>query len=308
MQQKTVYKWIHRFEDTNTIDSPKKSGRPRCTTADQDAIVINHIRENPFSNCVVAANLVEMKRSTARRRIKESTDLKCYRAANTIKLTDDHRARRMLFCQQMLNDRDNEIINFENIVFTDEKTFCTDVNHAKLVYRPPNSRNAPPYISTHGLSGRISGGYWGWISVHGPGELVRIGARFNSHLYREILEDVAIPTIDLIFDGHAQVHYMHDNSRIHRAKIIEELLPTFQFRSILDWPANSPDLNPIERVWAETSRDWQSIEPRNVETLDAAVMRRWDELRANPGYFQNLYDGLANRFQYVIDHNGHFNP
>lgn len=86
--------------------------------------------------------------------------------------------------------------DWSNVIFSDEKTYQTD-RHQKLhVYRPKNTRYDPRYIKDCQRSGRISAGYWGWISREGPGELVAIGGRLNSAGYVEIL-NVLKPTVDL---------------------------------------------------------------------------------------------------------------
>lgn len=112
-----------------------------------------------------------------------------------------------------------------------------------------------------------------------------------------------------MFGGHAEVTYMHDNSPIHKSNLMKDYLNTVGFSSILNWPAMSPDLNPIERVWAIVTRDWPNIQgQRTRRALDDQVMNKWDELRDNLVYFENLYDGLEDRFQFVINHEGHFHP
>ena len=41
---------------------------------------------------------------------------------------------------------------------------------------------------------------------------------------------------------------MHDNAPIHGAGVVQEALEEVAFE-VLDWPAYSPDLNPIENLW-----------------------------------------------------------
>ncbi|KAJ6645858.1 Transposable element Tc3 transposase [Pseudolycoriella hygida] len=144
------------------------------------------------------------------------------------------------------------------------------------------------YIHERQRSGRISAGYWGWISKDGPGELISVGGR----LYSEN------------FGGFKDMVFMQDNYSIHNAQICMKWFSKHPDLVRLEAPVNSPDLNPIENVWGEMVRDWVAIYPRNIDNLNAVVMRIWKELREKPDYFQSLYNSIQNRRNTVIDANG----
>ena len=54
---------------------------------------------------------------------------------------------------------------------------------------------------------------------------------------------------------------MQDNARIHRANTVKEFLESKGIWTI-NWPAHSPDLNPIEQVWKALKRKIYEIEPQ----------------------------------------------
>lgn len=105
--------------------------------------------------------------------------------------------------------------------------------------------------------------------------IVRIQGRNTAPVYmRQIVRPYIIPLMNnFIDDGDARI-FMQDNAPQHSAADTMALLSRQRFE-MLDWPPRSPDLNPIENVWAEMEIEWPHNHPRNDENLHAAVVARW---------------------------------
>ena len=72
----------------------------------------------------------------------------------------------------------------------------------------------------------------------------------------------------------------------------------------LDWPKQSPDLNPIEHLWVELER-WlraMRIRPTSVADLTNALVAEWKQVPA--AMFQHLVESFPRRGEAVIEAKG----
>lgn len=193
--------------------------------------------------------------------------IKRKRAAKTVVLTDEHKAKRVIFCQALLEHLDES--DFQHFIFSDEKVYTTDPNHQKFVWRKKGDRRNRACLSNYRFSGRLTQSTWAAIGINGPvTPLIRTG-RFNARKYRIVLEKCLVPILNY------KNIYIQDNSRIHAAGMIQEYLEQQSFTT-LPWPPNSPDLNLIENLWAATTRDWKHMDRRNISSLNERIDEKWN--------------------------------
>jgi hypothetical protein len=88
---------------------------------------------------------------------------------------------------------------------------------------------------------------WGCMMAQRPGFMCRLTGTIDQYVYKSILEDELARTIEWYNLDPSQVIFQQDNDPKHRARSVQEWLETQEFQ-VLDWPAQSPDLNPIEHI------------------------------------------------------------
>ncbi|KAG0752725.1 hypothetical protein G6F17_013575 [Rhizopus arrhizus] len=102
----------------------------------------------------------------------------------------------------------------------------------------------------------------------------------------------------------SNIYFQHDNDPKHKAKSTIAWLDNHQVRYISDWPAQSPDLNPIEHVWHQLKLKLSCYERRakNTDELWERVEKSWNEF--DKELCQRYIDSMPARIQEVINRKG----
>ncbi|GFX89854.1 transposable element Tcb2 transposase [Trichonephila clavipes] len=101
--------------------------------------------------------------------------------------------------------------------------------------------------------------------------------------------------------------WMDDNARPHRARLVENMLEAETIQR-MEWPACSPDLNPIEHVWDMLGLRI-AARPRPLATvrdLEIALLEEWNSIPQS--LIDNLTASMANRCAAVLAVRGDHTP
>ncbi len=117
---------------------------------------------------------------------------------------------------------------------------------------------------------------WAAMSSAGAGPLCFLKSTVNAAIYQGILEHFMLPSADKLY-GDADFIFQQDLAPAHTAKGIKSWF-NYHGVTVLDWPANLPDLNPIEYLWGIVKRKMRGSRPNNADDLKAAIKATWSSL------------------------------
>ncbi len=109
---------------------------------------------------------------------------------------------------------------------------------------------------------------WAAMSSAGVGPLCFLKSTVNTAIYQDILEHFMLPFADKLY-GDANFIFQQNMAPVHTAKGTKTWFNDHDV-TVLDWPANSPDLNPIENVW-DIVKKMRDTRPNNADDLKAAI-------------------------------------
>ena len=140
---------------------------------------------------------------------------------------------------------------------------------------------------------------WGSISANGKLPLIIMKGRFNADMYVQTLNDVNLHEEGVHVCGE-NFNLQQDNASIYCAKTFKDYFHAIGIKGVLEWPAKSPDLNPIENAqgWLTKEVQKNGKEYNTTDDLMATVLKAWEELPVK--YLENFISSMADRIYEVI--------
>ena len=258
--------------------------------------------------------------TTATRRLKEVNLISRYKRRKPF-LKLKHKKAQLEWAQ---NYKDWTVEDWKKVIFSDKCLMRVGVDlHRQCVIRPTGAALEECYLLPTFKSGRVTIMIWACFSGerNGPILVLKQGG-ISSDEYEEILYEGLLSMVEDILKAPQDFDtitvadentflFMHDNAPYHKTAAIMELLRENNI-PVMIWPAQSPDLNPIENLWHDLKYHFYlkfralysspSSSQDAFEKYRALIQECWAE--QNQELIQSLIQFMPKCCQAVIDAKG----
>lgn len=307
-----VKRWQQHYQKYKNVDDKPRSGRPSKISAAVRAAAVTLVAEE---QSVPTATVLLKEQQLLEASIHEKTVLRAIKKEMECKVVQTRpilnamsRARRVRFAQQQ-HDPD-KMIAIDSTYFTlgtvqRRRRYWTMKGTRAVAGKANKSQRLHVYggITAHGKTRLV---FVSGTAGHKKeyynrrGKLCGVGAEE----FQDIMRDSLVPDAQQIAAaaGVGSFTWLIDNAPAHSAKSSKQFLASEGICHCKDWPANSPDLNPIENVWAWMKNKVYAKHHSSLADLKRAVLAQWAALPDS--MCKKLMHSLQRRKALCLERNG----
>lgn len=226
--------------------------------------------------------------------------LPCRRMAKKPLLTEKMKAKRLAFA---IKHKDWTEEQWKTVMFSDESNFVLSTGGRTMCRRPRGSdRYAEQYtVKTKKHSQKLM--IWGSFCAGGVGDVVFLekDQTMNGKCYHDKVLSRKLPAS---MKKNGCTHFLQDGAPCHTCGLVKTWFQNHPQIQLMEWPGNSPDLNPIENCWAWMKRQMKEKNPANLEEMREAIKDIWKNKMEDGDYLRNLVKSMPQRMKKVIEMGG----
>jgi transposase len=284
VNENTVKSIKTRYLRTCSALNGTRPGRPKKLSARDERLLVKSVREDPkkpFGHH--KANLENAGVSICIKTLTKYLNDKGYhsfKAAHKLDLKPVHIEKRLAWT---LNKVNWGLDDWKRVIWFDESKFNLVGNDGGIrVTRQIGERYKPGHIVPTKKFGSGSVMIWGCFWAGGLGPLVVLDGSVNQEKYIACLRDNFLPwLINLTEEKGTDFIFQEDGASFHTGKLSrkwkseQNVIKGFDF-----WPAQSPDLNPIEHLWDYLERKIEARrhQMQNLDQLRACLQDEWQKI------------------------------
>jgi transposase len=295
----TVQDILKKLSKHNTVMRVKGSGRKKSLEDKDRTILFDNVRKNPMSSAKKLA--VSLARETG----KSVTPRTIQNELKGQGLVSAVPRKIPRLSEKNISDRLKKTIawsswplkQWDRVLFSDETKINLFSSDGRVrVWRKPKrelvSENCVLTVKHGGRSEML----WGCMSSKGVGRLVFVEGIMDKMQYKRILAENLDASRDQLGLSNNFI-FQQDNDPKHKSKYVQDFFAENDIE-VLDWPSQSPDLNPIEHLWDHIKREVRKVAPKNLKQLKEEIIRIWGEI--TPDLCKRLVHSMPRRIEEVV--------
>jgi hypothetical protein len=286
-------------------DRPR-SGRKKITSAQDDRQIVRMVlkdRKKTSKDISSILNTSGVKVSARAVRTRFCTaGLKARIPRNKPDLNQVQRSKRLMWAKQHVTWTPEQ---WGRVIFSDETRMSIFGSDGVHYIRHRVAETYLPQCTLPTMKHPVGIMIWGCMLGAGVGRIQVCDGIVNARKYiDDILEKKLLLSVrDMFGDDRSEFVFQQDGAPCHTAKICTKWFNDKNI-NVLDWPGNSPDLNPIENLWSRLKRLVSAKRSSNKTDLIQAIISIWHHV-ITVSELKALVNSMPRRCLAVIKSRGH---
>ena len=292
ISERTVRRYLDKWKRHVPVEEIRGPGQPRALAPRDRSALARLVSETPLASSKELASKIETKTGitvtpATIRNTLHSMGYKSSIPQSVPLMTDRTKERRVAWATE------NAARDWSRVIFSDETTIQLQANITRAWHRNESRPTCPrPKFRKKAM-------FWAAISRDFKTELHVVEGAVTARSYIELLREKFVPWLHRQRKG--EYVFQQDNAPAHSAKLTAQFFRDENIE-VLTWPANSPDLNPIENLWGVLKRNVDKQRPESLDDLILVAKREWKSIPLST--VRACIDSMHRRLAEVVERGG----